>query len=142
MSGVPPVTLVVDCANVVGSRPDGWWRDRVGATARLLGQLAGLPGQALLPGPDGADLHLAAVVAVVEGRSRPVEEPEGVRVIRAEADGDTAVVEAARQVIAAGGVPLVVTADRGLRARLDAGAVVTGPRWLLALLALLDAHQP
>jgi hypothetical protein len=22
--------LVVDAANVVGSRPDGWWRDRAG----------------------------------------------------------------------------------------------------------------
>ncbi|MGL5866243.1 MAG: hypothetical protein ACRCYX_10300 [Dermatophilaceae bacterium] len=27
--------LVVDEANVVGSRPDGWWRDRPGAAARL-----------------------------------------------------------------------------------------------------------
>ena len=29
------VTLVVDGANVVGSRPDGWWRDRLGAARRL-----------------------------------------------------------------------------------------------------------
>jgi predicted RNA-binding protein with PIN domain len=26
----------VDAANVIGSRPDGWWRDREGATKRLL----------------------------------------------------------------------------------------------------------
>ena len=26
----------VDASNVIGSRPDGWWRDRVGATKRLL----------------------------------------------------------------------------------------------------------
>ncbi len=31
-----PVTVVIDAANVVGSRPDGWWKDRVGATRRLL----------------------------------------------------------------------------------------------------------
>lgn len=28
-------TWVVDAANVIGSRPDGWWRDRPGAAARL-----------------------------------------------------------------------------------------------------------
>lgn len=28
-------TWVVDAANVTGSRPDGWWRDRPGAAARL-----------------------------------------------------------------------------------------------------------
>ena len=27
--------LVVDAANVVGSRPDGWWKDRAGAARRL-----------------------------------------------------------------------------------------------------------
>ena len=27
------VDLVVDVANVLGSRPDGWWRDRAGAAA-------------------------------------------------------------------------------------------------------------
>ena len=30
-----PSTLVVDAANVVGARPDGWWKDRAGAAARL-----------------------------------------------------------------------------------------------------------
>src|ERR1700761_4688285 len=29
------VTIIVDGANVVGSRPDGWWRDRAGAAGRL-----------------------------------------------------------------------------------------------------------
>jgi predicted RNA-binding protein with PIN domain len=31
--------LVVDGNNVVGARPDGWWRDRPGASLRLLGRL-------------------------------------------------------------------------------------------------------
>ncbi|HXW47438.1 MAG TPA: NUDIX domain-containing protein, partial [Streptosporangiaceae bacterium] len=30
-----PLTIIVDGANVVGSRPDGWWRDRAAAAARL-----------------------------------------------------------------------------------------------------------
>jgi len=36
------VTIIVDGANVVGSRPDGWWRDRAGAAVRLHDNLAGL----------------------------------------------------------------------------------------------------
>ncbi|HEX5618469.1 MAG TPA: NYN domain-containing protein [Solirubrobacteraceae bacterium] len=30
---------LVDASNVIGSRPDGWWRDREGATQRLLDAL-------------------------------------------------------------------------------------------------------
>lgn len=30
---------VVDASNVIGSRPDGWWRDRAGATRRLVAAL-------------------------------------------------------------------------------------------------------
>jgi uncharacterized protein YaiI (UPF0178 family) len=30
---------VVDAMNVIGSRPDGWWRDRPAAIARLVGQV-------------------------------------------------------------------------------------------------------
>jgi predicted RNA-binding protein with PIN domain len=33
------VHRVVDAMNVIGSRPDGWWRDREGATRRLVGQV-------------------------------------------------------------------------------------------------------
>jgi hypothetical protein len=47
------VTIVVDVANVMGSRPDGWWRDRAGAAVRLHGQIAQLAasGRAILPPP-------------------------------------------------------------------------------------------
>jgi len=31
--------IVVDGMNVIGSRPDGWWRDRDGAVRRLLAKL-------------------------------------------------------------------------------------------------------
>ena len=128
--------LVVDAANVVGSRPDGWWRDRAGATERLLGRLAALPGTALA-GPDGP-LDCTGVVAVVEGRARDVPAPDGVRVVRAAGSGDDALAQFAAERTAEGARLLVVTADRGLRARLPAGTAVTGPGWLLDQLDRLD----
>jgi hypothetical protein len=108
--------LLVDVANVVGSRPDGWWRDRAGATVRLLERLAGT-------GPE--------VVAVVEGRARDVPAPDGVRVVRAPGSGDDALVESARELVAEGRPLEVVTADRGLRERLPPGTTVRSPGWLL-----------
>ncbi|RFU19810.1 hypothetical protein [Geodermatophilus marinus] len=128
--GARETVLLVDAANVVGSRPDGWWRDRAGAAARLLGRLAALPGRTLA-GPGGAPVHLAAVVVVVEGAARDVPAPEPLTVVRAPGSGDDALAERAA---ALGDGVLVVTADRGLRARLPPGAAVTGPRWLLAAL--------
>lgn len=123
--------LLVDVANVVGSRPDGWWRDRAGAATRLLAQLAALP--RALSGPDGAALTLTATVAVVEGAAREAAEPGGVRVVRAPGSGDDALVEVAGE-LAGGGELLVVTADRGLRARLPDGTACAGPGWLRARL--------
>jgi hypothetical protein len=125
--------LLVDAANVVGSRPDGWWRDRVGATTRLLTRLAGITGQPLC-GPDGAPLVCRAVVAVVEGRARGAEAPDGVGIVCAEGSGDDALVTEAARLTADGGALLVVTADRGLRGRLPARASVAGPAWLLGVL--------
>ncbi len=51
------VTLIVDGANVMGSRADGWWRDRAGAMARLHGELADLAAHGItgpVPGADAA----------------------------------------------------------------------------------------
>jgi hypothetical protein len=128
--------LVVDAANVVGSRPDGWWRDRAGATERLLRRLTTLPGSTL-DGPDGP-LTCSVVAAVVEGRARDVPAPDGVRVVRATGSGDDAIVEHARDLAADGVGLLVVTADRGLRDRLPAGTPVAGPGWLLDQLDRTD----
>jgi hypothetical protein len=122
--------LLVDVANVVGSRPDGWWRDRAGATSRFLGRLAALAGRPVV-GPEGGDLDLAEVVAVVEGRARDVTGPDGVRVVRAPGSGDDTLVVCARDLVADGRQLLVVTADRGLRDRLPPGTRITGPGWLL-----------
>jgi hypothetical protein len=125
--------LVVDAANVVGSRPDGWWRDRAGATARLLARLAALPGHPV-PGPGGDPVVCEAVVAVVEGAARDVPAPDGVRLVRAPGSGDDALADEAARLVDEGSAVLVVTADRGLRARLPSDATVVGPGPLLAVL--------
>jgi hypothetical protein len=123
--------LLVDAANVVGARPDGWWRDRAGAAGRLLAGLALLPGR-VVPGPDGGELVVSGVVAVLEGRARSADVPNEVRVVLADGSGDDAVV--AEAVRLQGAPLLVVTADRGLRDRLPPGTPVAGPGWLRRLL--------
>lgn len=123
--------LLVDVANVVGARPDGWWRDRAGATERLLERLA-LAAPSLV-GPDGSPV--TGVVAVVEGRARDVVAPENIRLHRAEGSGDDVVAADAVELTGQGTPLLVVTADRGLRARLPSTAAVVGPGWLLERLA-------
>ncbi len=106
-------TWLVDGMNVVGARPDGWWRDRPAAMARLAARLeafaaatgdevhvvfdgrpraVGLPGDAALhvafapgPGPDAADREIAA-------RAAAAPEPAALRVVTS----DTALAEAVR----------------------------------------------
>ncbi|MFC8915774.1 NTP pyrophosphohydrolase [Streptomyces sp. NPDC047821] len=116
--------LVVDAANVVGSVPDGWWRDRRGAAERLRDRLVpyAAGGVAGRPGP-------MDVVLVVEGRARGVEPVPGVRVDEAPGSGDDRIVELAGEAAAAGRACVVVTADRELRRRVAAhGAETVGPR--------------
>lgn len=140
------LVLVVDGANVVGSRPDGWWRDRKGAAARLRDALAGLAVNGIasaadgVPDPAGPDLRwrwLPRIVLVVEGQARPTESVDGVEVVAAEADGDSTIVDVA---MAAGQQRpdddvLVATADRGLRERIaEVGAAAIGPGVLRAQL--------
>jgi hypothetical protein len=71
---------------------------------------------------------------VVEGAARSVPAPDGVQVVRAPGSGDDALVAEAARLVAGGTAVLVVTADRGLRARLPSGVAVRGPGWLLAAL--------
>ncbi|MFI8509814.1 NTP pyrophosphohydrolase [Streptomyces sp. NPDC085460] len=120
----PRPLLVVDGANVVGSVPDGWWRDRRGAAERLRDRLAAAGGPADGPWPGPYE-----IVLVVEGRARGVASVPGVRVEEAEGSGDDLIAELARN---ADGRPcLVITADRELRRRVEeTGARCAGPRSL------------
>ncbi|MFJ7337474.1 NTP pyrophosphohydrolase [Streptomyces sp. NPDC101110] len=119
MNEPSPLLVVVDAANVVGSVPDGWWRDRRGAAERLRDRLAsdGVPAVA---GP-------VEIVLVVEGAARGVESVPGVRVSSAPGSGDDHIVEVVAS--AAERPVLVITADRELRRRVgELGAEVAGPR--------------
>ena len=132
------LVLVVDAANVMGSRPDGWWRDRRGAAERLRDQLTapaerGLRDDVAGIGAGPAWSWWPRVVLVVEGKARGVEPIAGVEVVAAETDGDSKIVEvtaAARQ--RPDDHVVVVTADRELRGRVgELGARVLGPGTLL-----------
>ncbi|QNG18997.1 NTP pyrophosphohydrolase [Rhodococcus triatomae] len=117
--------VVVDAANVVGSRPDGWWRDRRAANERLRDALADLvhTGIADLAPP-------VTVVLVVEGAARGVDSTPTVQVVSASGSGDDRIVELVAEL--EGRRCVVVTADRELRTRVEAlGADVTGPRSVL-----------
>lgn len=113
--------LVVDAANVVGSVPDGWWKDRAGAARRLHERLL------------VADLPHDEVVLVLEGAAKG-----GVRqgrdghvlTVHASRDGDSEIRTRAHAALAGGDRVSVVTADRALAANVSPAQVVS-PSWLL-----------
>jgi hypothetical protein len=114
--------VIIDAANVVGSVPDGWWRDRAGATERLRDNLANLHSQGV-----GTVQPPVDVVMVVEGKARNVASSDTVRVVAAPGSGDDAIVDLVRTECADRQC-VVVTADRGLRTRVtELGASVLGP---------------
>lgn len=120
-----PTTLVVDGANVVGSRPDGWWRDRAGAARRLFDRLA------------DAGLPYDRVTLVLEGAAKagvPAGDDGAVAVVHAPRNGDDEIVGQARSAAADGPVT-VATADRELRERVrQVGAEILSPGRLLELI--------
>ncbi|HEX2086128.1 MAG TPA: NYN domain-containing protein [Solirubrobacteraceae bacterium] len=105
--------LLVDGNNVMGSRPDGWWRDREGAMQRLvndLDDLAARTGEEVAVVFDGAERDLQATRAHVAFAPH----------------ADDAIAERA------GPGVTVVTSDRELAERARArGAEVAGARSLL-----------
>jgi hypothetical protein len=132
-NGGPPATIVVDVANVMGSRPDGWWRDRAGAAVRLHADVAQLAasGRPVL----SAEENPPDFVMVLEGAARAaaarIDPASRVRVVTADGEGDDAIVALVRELA---GRRVVVTADRELRRRSEAaGAQTAGPGWLLGL---------
>jgi len=116
--------LIIDAANVIGSRPTGWWRDRAGAARGFAARVRSAVVDGNLETP---------VVLVVEGQARAGVEAggtdDGVEVVHASGSGDDTIAVLAAE---HGDRAVVVTADRELARRVRAsGADVVGPRWLL-----------
>lgn len=132
-----PLAVVVDLANVMGSRPDGWWKDRLGAAERWGAEL-GPVRTMTVPVADQVGV-VTSVHIVVEGQAREASLPAPLTTVRAPGSGDDAVVDTVAGLATAGTDVVVVTSDRELRRRVvDAGlgrATVAGPGWLTDLLA-------
>ncbi|WP_210098370.1 NUDIX domain-containing protein [Microbacterium phyllosphaerae] len=142
-------SLVVDGANVVGSVPDGWWKDRAGAATRLASRLDGLSVSAADLGVGGTT-WFPEIALVVEGQARGItapssdadaEAPEllpagGVSIVRAEAAGDDAIVTEVERRARAGQHVVAVTSDRELQSRVEAAgaAQIHSAGWLLDVL--------
>jgi len=130
--------LLVDAMNVVGSRPDGWWRDREGAVRRLIERLVAL-----------AAVDGDSIAVVVDGspyESVPEGDDVGVTVVYARARGANA---ADDRIVAAlerhedPAAVTVVTSDRALQVRVRAlGAEVVGAGALLARIDGLGSTRP
>jgi len=118
--------LLVDAANVIGSRPTGWWKDRAGAARVFVEQVRAAVASERIVSP---------VFVVLEGKARegvPAGADGGVTILHAQGSGDDMLVSTLSN--EADDVTLV-TADRELRRRAEAlGASVVGPGWLLRLL--------
>ncbi|NLV78724.1 MAG: NUDIX hydrolase [Rhodococcus sp.] len=130
-----PVRMLLDTANILGSRgPTGWWRDRPGATATLLAEIAGaVPRTVELP--DDVFGWVSRVEAVLEGRARTaVVDDARVPVHTAEGSGDDELARLATVTAVDADVTVVVTADRGLRDRLPRGTVALSPSAVLGWL--------
>ena len=114
---------LIDAANVVGSRPTGWWRDRPGAVRELTTRIRRAAAEGMLPCP---------AVLVLEGEARKrVEEglAEGVEVVHAPGHGDDTLATLAAE---ANEKVLVVSADRVLAERVrPSGVDILSPAWLL-----------
>jgi predicted RNA-binding protein with PIN domain len=116
---------IVDGMNVIGSRPDGWWRDRDGAVRRLVEEL-----QTRGAAGDGNGDRYAVVF---DGRPLP-DLPEGVHggvlVAYARRGGANAADDRIVEEVEHDRDPTtltVVTSDATLRARVESlGATVIG----------------
>ena len=121
----PDTHVFVDGNNVMGSRPDGWWRNRSAAARRLLADLAPLA-------------RGSGVWTVVFDGPAPIETPLQTGTLRVEyaaRDGADAADDRIVELISdlpSGTGALVYTSDRRLRDRASAlGARVEGASALL-----------
>jgi predicted RNA-binding protein with PIN domain len=125
------VHRVVDAMNVIGSRPDGWWRDRAGAVERLVGQV-----------DRWAEGREERVTVMLERGPREELRPERIEIAWASAGGRDA---ADREILArlpdwlAEDEVTVVTSDRDLRTKAEAlGVTVASSRPFRTELDALD----
>ena len=112
--------LVVDAMNVIGSRPDGWWRDRRGAVEALVAQVRAAADR----------LDADRITVVVDGRGEDDrDDAQQVEVVWAGTGPDAADDQIIALLTDSIAPATVVTADRRLARRVTAlGAEVTGPR--------------
>jgi predicted RNA-binding protein with PIN domain len=106
---------LVDGMNVIGSRPDGWWRDRSGAARALAEGLR-----------DWAEQTGSQVTVVFDGRPGPAGEVGGAVTVVFAGHADDEIARRAAEDPDPGSL-LVVTSDAELGRRVTAsGAQVTG----------------
>lgn len=130
-SDYPPIgetgnVLLIDAANVIGSRPTGWWRDRPEAARTFVQRVRAAVEAGRISEP---------VVVVLEGGARggaEALETNGVAVVHAPGNGDDTLLAIAGD---ATSQVTLVSADRALcRQAMDLGADVERPGWLMHLL--------
>ena len=118
---------IVDGNNVVGSRPDGWWRDRPAASARLVDSVSNRSW------PEAASMTI--VFDGANGPGAPDGSGVGVFYSGPGRSADDAIVERVGQLRVDGLRALVVTSDRALGDRVrQLGADVMPSGRFLALL--------
>lgn len=127
-------TVFVDGNNVMGSRPDGWWRDRAKAARRLVAEITPL-----------ALGHGGVWTIVLDGQAPPgmPSSPERLTVLHTghgrRNGADDRIVELVRA-LPHQATSLVYTSDAELRDRVHAlGAQIAGARALLNEIAALRA---
>lgn len=117
--------MLVDVANVMGARPDGWWRDRLAGAQRVIDGLQRVVGTSAGPQEE----LITLIQPVVEGAARGATAGHPAVITVAASTADEVIAEMAAL------DDLVVTADRDLQARVrNRGAQVAGPRWLWEIL--------
>jgi len=101
--GQHPATIIVDVANVMGSRPDGWWRDRAAAAARLHAEITPLAaegtagGQPVLPGETGPPQFVMVLEGAARAAATRIHAAERVRVVQANGSGDDEIAALVRE---------------------------------------------
>ena len=114
--------LVVDGANVVGSVPDGWWKDRPGAARRLHERL-------LVADTPYDEISAPVLEGQAKGGVRAGRDGH-VTTVHAPRDGDAEIRAQASRAVAAGRTVTVVTADRMLAAQVSPARALSSSRLL------------